>query len=273
MEEMQASMEEWGRTILDYSPKLVAGVIVLVVGMKVAGKVVKFIRSKMEKGPLGPEMVPFIMSIINALLKMVVILIAAGIIGVKIASFMTLLAAMTFAIGMSLQGSLANVASGILILIFKPYKNGDFISIGDHNGMVREIQIINTIITSFDNEDIIIPNASAISDVIVNSTGNDGYVRIDFDVHMPYDESFDKVKKIILNQLSAVDEVLQDPAPMVGIKAFESHTIVVTVRPYATIRNYETAFFKCTEAVKHGLGKNNIKMSYSEGIELGDIGE
>lgn len=273
MEELQKSIQSWGKEILDYSPKLILGVVVLVVGLRLAEKLMKVIRVKMADSSLSPEIIPFLLSVIGVSLKMMAILIAASIIGVETASFMTIIAALTFAIGMSLQGSLSNIASGILILIFKPYKNGDYISIGDHKGMVKEIQILNTVVNSLQNENIIIPNSNAISDVIVNSSGVDGIVRIDFDIHMPYNENFDKIKKITLEALNKIEYVLKDPAPLVGIKAFESHTILVTIRPYCKVQDYEKAYFMSTESVKNAFGKNNIQMSYSEGIELGDIAE
>lgn len=271
MEELQKSIQSWGKDILDYSPKLILGVIVLVIGLRLVAKLMKIISVKLDNSSLSPEILPFLLSVIGITLKMTVILIAASIIGVQTASFMTIIAALTFAIGMSLQGSLSNIASGILILIFKPYKNGDYISIGDHKGVVKEVQIINTVIRSLENENIIIPNSNAISDVIVNSSGEDGMVRIEFDIHMPYNENFDKVKTIVLDALHNIKYVLADPAPLVGIKTFESHSIIVTVRPYCRVQDYEYAYYMSTEAVKNALGQNNIKMSYSEGIELGDI--
>lgn len=269
---IRTKLEGVFQSLLEWSPKLVGSVLVLVIGLWLVGKILKIIKQSFDRSSLSPEIKPFLLSIISTGMKIAVILMAAGILGVQTSSFVAMLAAVGFAVGMALQGSLGHIAGGILILIFKPYKVGDFITIGDHKGFVDGVQIINTILRTLDNETVIIPNGTAISDVIINSTDEDGMVRLNINIYMPYEERFDKVESIIKVALKSCPHIQQDPAPMIGIGTFDTHSVVVDIRPYCLVEDYEIAYFEATQAVKSGFGENGIKVAYSEGVELGTIG-
>ncbi len=258
--------------IISWSPKFVGAILVLFIGFWIANKVINLIRVSFEKTSLSEEIKPFLISLISAVIKIAVVLIAAGILGVETSSFVAMLAAVGFAVGMALQGSLGHIAAGILILVFKPYKVGDFITIGDHKGFVTGVQIINTMLRTLDNETVIIPNGTAISDVIVNSTDDDGMTRLNIEVYMPYEEQYSKIEGIIQTALDNCQYVQKEPAPLIGIGTFDTHSIVVDVKPYALVEDYENAYFEATQAIKYAMGAHNIKVAYSEGVELGPIG-
>lgn len=258
--------------ILEWSPRIFAALAVLVISWWIIRKIEKFIKGRLQGSKLDPTIKPFIMSMFSIGLKLVLIAIIAGVLGIKTASFVAVFGALVFAVGMALQGSLGHVASGFLLLIFKPYKVGDFITIGDNSGFVKEIQIINTIIESLDNEVVIIPNGMAIGEVIVNSSGEDGLVRFNVEFFMPYEESYAKVQKIIKEALTDCQYVSNTKEALIGIGAFESHNIKVEIKPYCTIEDYEKAMIEVSEKVKSAMGKNNVKAAYSEGVELGPIG-
>ncbi len=179
---------------------------------------------------------------------------------------------MGFAVGMALQGSLANFASGILILIFKPYKVGDYVEMADKFGKVLSIQIFNTVVESPGHKTHVIPNGKVLEDAVTNMSTK-GSIRLELVVTMPYSESFAKVKSIIMKELDASSLVLDNPAPEVGIINYDSHYVEVAVWPYVDPEDYWEAQFEIYARIKKTFHENGIKMAYSEGVELGDIGE
>lgn len=271
MEDLTSKFDGLIKMAIEYTPKLILALIVLLIGLWVINKLVRIIGISLDQSGLGEDIIPFLKSAISIGLKVLLIFTVAGIVGIETTSFVAALAAVGFAVGMALQGSLGNLAAGILILIFKPYKVGDFISVGEDSGFVKEVQILNTIINKLDNKHVVIPNGMAISDVITNASGNES-IRAEFHVYMPYEETFPKVKDIILNALKSTPKVLEDPAPFVGIETFDTHSIQLVVRPYCRIEDYEDVYYGATEKVKAAMGSNGIKVAYSEGVELGPIG-
>lgn len=271
-EELLKFANDYGKKIIEFLPQFVLAVIVLVFGMMIVKRLISILEKAIDKSKLSHNIKPFLNSFINVVLKGVLWLIVLAIIGVKTAGLMTLVAALGFGIAMALQGSLGNLAAGILIMLFRPYKIGDFISIGDDKGWVKEIQLLNTVITSLENQDVIIPNGTAISENVINSSNN-ANVRLEFTVYMPYNESFPKVKELIKKELLQTPLILSDPEPIIGIEEFDTHSIKISVRPFTLVQNAETAFFNATEAVKRAMGANHIKVAYSEGVEMGNIAE
>lgn len=256
---------------VQYAPKLVGAVLVLLVGLRVVNYLSRMLQRAMEKSGVGPEIRPFLISIVSVLLKVLLIFSVAGIVGIETTSFVAMLAAAGFAIGIALQGSLENFAAGVLILIFKPYKVGDLIEVQDQMGHVLEVQIFNTVIKTLDNRTVIIPNRMANSDIITNLTAL-GKLRVEIEVSMPYSEDFDKVKGIILEALKETPGVLEAPVPTVGIQTFDSHSILLAVWPYALTEDYWSVKFEAARQIKAAMGRNGIKVAYSEGVELGEIG-
>ncbi len=257
---------------LQYAPKLVMAILVLLVGLWVINKLVDIIAKAMERGGVSRDIQPFLQSMIGVMLKVMLLFSVAGIVGIETTSFVAVLAAAGFAIGMALQGSLGNFAAGVMILIFKPYRVDDVIQIGDDLGHVSEIQIFHTIIKTFDNKMVIVPNGTAISDVITNfsSTKN---IRVDMNINVPFDVDMDKVIGIIKEALLNTPKVLKDPAPVVGINEFDSHYIQMAMWPYCEVEDYWDVYFDAKKNVLQALGRNNIKVAYSEGVEMGDIGK
>ncbi len=272
MEDLQALIQSLLKSILEWSPRFISAIIIFMIGWYLIGKVEKMTKSRIGKSNLNETLKPFTFSVISIGLKLILLAILASVIGIKTTSFVAVLGALVFAVGMALQGTLGHIASGLLLLIFRPYSVGDFITIGDYQGFVQEIQIINTIILSLDNEEVIIPNGMAIGDVIINSTGDDGNMRFTVEFFMPYEEKFSTIQKVTQEAVSNC-QLLENNEPLIGISAFESHSIKVDVKAFCKIENYEKAFFELSENVKASMGKNGIKVAYSEAVELGPIGE
>jgi len=257
---------------VSYAPKLLLAIVVLIIGLIVLSRFKSMVKNMMIKANWDRDLVPFLSSMLDVLLKALLFLTVAEIIGIKTASFLALLAAAGFAIGMALQGSLGNFASGVMVLIFKPYKTGDLIEIADSRGWVKEIQIFNTILRTATNQTVIVPNGLATSGKIINHSTN-GFIRVDLFNAIPYDEDFIKVEKAILEEVALIPEVLKDPEASVGIEEFDSHNIKIGTFLHAKPEHYWDVYYKAHIAIKNALGKNDVKMAYSEGIELGSIGK
>ena len=255
----------------EFLPKVLLAVIGLIIGLKVITRLVRLIEKAFARSGMGDDIRPFLISLINIALKILLIFVIAGTVGIETTSIVALLGAAAFAVGIALQGSLENFAAGILVLLYKPYRVGDLIEVQDQMGYVHQIQIFNTIITTLDNKTVIIPNSMANSDIITNYSEK-GFLRVDLSVSMPYEEDFERVQEILMAALHELPNVLEEPAPQVGIKEFDSHSITLAVWPYAKTEDYWDVYFAANKAIKKALSKAGVKVAYSEGIELGKIG-
>jgi len=258
--------------VVFFLPKILLAGLILWVGFKVVKKLVKLVGIALEKTGFSETLRPFLSSTVSVILKGAVLFAIASIIGADLTGLMAILAAVGFAVGMALQGSLGNFASGILILTLKPYKIGDWIQLDDKFGRVEEIGIFSTDVLTPGNKILIIPN-SKITDSVVTNFSEKGKIRLELQVTMPYDESFPRVKKIITEALLELPKVLKEPLPDIGIENFDSHSVQLLVRPYVAPNDYWDVIFESNKAIKSAFSANNIKVAYSEGVEMGAIGE
>lgn len=271
-EKIQYYIDQASDSIITYAPKLALAVIILLVGIRLINRTVNFAISSMSKRGYGDDLLPFIGSIVSIGLKLALFFVVAATLGFDTAGLLTVIAAASFAVGLALQGSLSNFAAGILILIFRPYRVGDWIKVDDFFGKVTEIQIFNTILGTPGNKTLIVPNGQIVDNVVTNFS-EQGQVRLELQLLMAYEESFPKIKAIITEALAGCDLILQETAPQVGLESYDTHNIVVAVRPFVRPDEYWEATFQVNEAIKTALSRNGIKMAYSEGVELGVIGE
>jgi small conductance mechanosensitive channel len=255
-----------------FVPKLAGALLVVLIGFWVVKKVAAVVKLSLEKANFSKEITPFVISFLNIGLKLFVLLAAAGMVGIETASIVGILAAAGFAVGLALQGSLGNFAAGIIVMVFRPYKVGDIVEVHGKFGKVEEIHIFNTILTTPGLKTLIVPNGKVIEDTITNFSAKSA-IRLELAVTMPYEESFPKVKEVVLNTLRSIPLVLQNPAPEVGIERFDSHNIVVAVRPFIKPDDYWDGIFEVHRAIKTAFYQNSIKVAYSDGVELGVVGE
>ncbi len=256
---------------VSFAPKLAGAVFIIAIGFWLVKKLALLTRLSLEKANFSKEVTPFLVSFVNIGLRVIVLLAAAGLIGIETTSIVGILAAAGFAVGLALQGSLGNFAAGILVLVLRPYKVGDMVEVNGKFGQVEEIHIFNTILSTPGLKTLIIPNGKVIEDTIINFSEK-GIIRLELSVSIPYEENFPKVRDIILASLQEVPRVLDTPEPQVGIASFESHTVLLSVRPYILPNDYWDSIFEVHQAIKAALSHNGIKMAYSEGVELGPIG-
>ncbi|MCF6350916.1 MAG: mechanosensitive ion channel family protein [Flavobacteriaceae bacterium] len=259
-------------SIIKFAPNIIGAILVLWIGFKVIKKVMDLVENLFNKSNLSDTIRPFIISILAVILKVAVILAAAGIAGVDLSIFATIIGASVLAIGLSLQGSLGNLASGLLVLSLKPYKVNDWIDIDGKFGKVSEIGIFSTTVITPGNKTLIIPNSKATSDVITNYSEKN-IIRLEINITMPYSESYPKVKDIILKAIAPIAQILEEPKTEIGIEGYDSHSVQIVVRPYVQPDNYWRVTFACYENIKKAFSENEIQVAYSEGVELGKIGE
>jgi len=261
MELLTEKMGTMVENLIAWAPKLVGAIAVLLIGLWIIGGLVKAARKAMVKSGLDQDVVPFLSSLISVLLKVMLVMSVAGMVGVETTSFVALIGMAGLAIGMALQGTLGHFASGVMILLFKPYKVGDLVDMQGTVGTVEEIQVFNTIVQSLDNKRVIIPNGTATSGLITNLSAYDK-LRVDLNVAMPYEEDFDKVQKIIMDAVKATPKVMSEFEPTVEIEKFDAHNILLAVRPYATTGDYWDVYFGAYKNIKAALGKHGIKVAY-----------
>lgn len=260
MEKLNFDLTALWNTVLAWSPKIVAAILVLAIGFWMVKMITNMIGKSLIKSGIDADLIPFLKSLVNVLLKILVVLTAAGVVGIEITAFAALLAGAGLAIGAAMSGTLGHFASGVMILIFKPYKVGDLVDIQGTVGHVNEIHVFNTIINTPDNKKVIIPNAIATSGIMTNLSSN-GKLRVDLNVAMPYEEDFDKVKNIIKKALNNVSSKLPDE-PTIEIEKFDENNVLLAVRPYATDATYWDVYFNSYKEIKKAFGEAGIEVAY-----------
>lgn len=260
---------EWLQNMAyDIIPKLGLAILILIIGFTIVKRINRLISSWFDKSKIDKSIQPFLSSIISISLKLIVIFSAVNVAGFETSSFVAVLAAAGFAIGIALQGSLANFASGILILIFKPYKVDEYIEVHGRLGKVKEIQIFNTILETFENETIVVPNKMCTDDLVINYSKL-GKIKLKLSFHLPYDEDLGKVSSIVSQILEETKDVFHEPKPEHGILQFESHSMNYGVWPYCKPEDMHRLVFEINASIKAKLKQNGIRVAYSEGVEFG----
>ncbi len=249
--------------ILDYAPKLALAIITLLIGLWVIGLVGKLLKVSMEKSKVDPTLVPFISSLVGWILKLLLFISVASMIGIATTSFIAVLGAAGLAIGLALQGSLANFAGGVLIMIFKPYRVGDLIEAQGQLGTVKEVQIFNTILVNFESKQIIIPNGLMSNGTITNYSA-EGLIRVDLTVGISYDADVEKAKSVLLDVMNNHSLVVNEPAPFVGVNGFGDSSVDLVVRPHCKPEDYWDVYFDINEQIKIALDSNNIAIPFPQ---------
>ena len=246
-----------------YGIKVVAAVVIFIVGRWVAKAIANFIKKMMTKSNTDETLVKFVGSLCYIALLAFVIIAALNQLGIQTTSFIAILGAAGLAIGLALQGSLGNFASGVLMIIFKPFKVGDFIEGAGTAGTVEEIQIFTTQLKTPDNKTIIVPNAKMTGDNITNYTMK-GTRRVDFVFGIGYEDDIDKARKVIEEIIATDDRVLKDPAPMVAVSELADSSVNFVARAWTSADDYWGFYFDTTENVKKQFDAGGISIPYPQ---------
>ncbi len=263
METIQSYLNQVIDLVVAYGGKILLAIIVLLVGLWVIKRVVKAINKNMEKRHVDESLRPFLRSLIDALLKVMLFISVAGMVGVEMTSFIAVLGAAGLAVGLALQGSLANFAGGVLILLLKPFKVGDYIDSGSHSGYVREIQIFYTYITTFQNEEIIIPNGQLSNNSVKNYSFHDTR-RLDMLFGIGYGDSMSKAKGILEEIIQSDDRILKDPAHMVFVENLNDSSVDIRIRVWTKNENYWDVWVDMSEKVKSAFDEKGVSIPFPQ---------
>ena len=243
--------------------KLVVAIVVLLVGFKVVNILGKrFEKSKFYER-LDPTARTFFKSFITITLKIVLVIVSAIIVGVPMASLVAVIGSAGLAIGLALQGSLSNIAGGFIILVFKPFKVGDFISTADATGTVESINIFYTKIATIDNKVVQIPN-SIISNQTLSDYSTKELRRVDLEFSTSYDCDFEEVKKILMSVAEKHELVLKSPVPEARLNKHADSSLNFILRVWCENANYWAVYFDMVEGVKKAFDENNIEIPYNQ---------
>jgi small conductance mechanosensitive channel len=271
----QTLLDFWAKyspIIIQYTTKVIIALIVLWIGLRLIRKASHILRLSLRKAGFADNIAPFLTSMGDISLKVVLALTVASILGIETASFVAALAAAGFAIGLALQGSLGNFAAGIIIIVFRPYKIGDWVEINEKFGKVEGIQIFNTTIVTPGNKTMIVPNGKVIEGIVTNYSEK-GSIRIELNLMIPYEESYPKVEQLLYAVLNQNNYVLKDPAPILGIVEYHANGLLIRIRPSIDPQNYWESMHSIYADIKIGLNQMGIKHPYPDGVQLADIGE
>lgn len=255
-------MNKFSALVTEYTPKVIGAILTLIIGFWIIGMIVNGVKRLMKSRDVDATIQPFLASLISVGLKVMLLLSVAEMFGVETTSFVAIFGALAFAIGMALQGSLGHFASGVLILIFKPYKVGDLVEIGGgKTGSVVEVQVFNTILATLDNKRIIVPNGVVTGNVITNISGQ-GEIGVELTFGIGYDDNIDEARKIILEVGKRCEWILDEPKQGVVVAELGDSSVNLATRPFVKSEHYWDAFFYMQENVKKEFDKADIGIPY-----------
>ncbi len=263
MESVESISEKIYELIMTFGPRLIGAVITLIIGWWIIKIVQKAIRKGFEKREMEPSLKGFLNSMIGILLKTMLIISVVGMMGVEMTSFIAVLGAAGLAVGMALSGTMQNFAGGVMILLFKPFKVGDFIDAQGHTGTVNEIQIFNTILKTPDNKTIIIPNGGLSTSSMTNFS-TEPRRRVDFLFGIGYGDDVDKAKTVLLGLIDKDERILKDPEPFIAVSELGDSSVNIVVRVWAEAVNYWGIYFDLTENVYKTFDKEGLNIPFPQ---------
>ena len=247
--------------VMAYAPKVVLAIITLVVGLWLINRFVKVLDSKL--GKKDPTLNSFLCGLIGAILKILLLISVASMVGIATTSFVAIIGAAGLAVGLALQGSLGNFAGGVLILIFKPFKVGDTIEAQGFLGAVREISILYTIVDTFDNRRVVIPNGSLSNASLTNVSYYDTR-RCDMTFGIGYGDDIDKAKAIIKRCLDEDERILPEPEPRIAVAGLGDNSVDIMVRPWTKTDDLWPVYWDMHEKIKKAFDAEGITIPFPQ---------
>lgn len=264
---MEEYIEKGESLFIEYAPNVLMALVILVIGLFAIKVIVNTSKKLMAKSGLDVTLQKFLGNLASWALKILLFIIVIAKLGVETTSFAAILAAAGLAVGLALQGSLANFAGGVLIMIFKPIRIGDLIEAQGEIGVVKEIEIFTTKLTGLSNKEIIIPNGSLSNGNIVNYS-TEGTRRVDLVFGVDYAADIKQTKNVLINVLTSHPKVLKDPAPAVTVSELADSSVNFAVRPWCKTEDYWTVYFDVTENAKIALDEAGIEIPYPHQVNV-----
>lgn len=248
---------------VDIGGRILGALIIFIVGRFIISFLNKLVKRVLEKRKVDAGIQSFVRSLVNILLMVLLIVAIVDKLGIETTSFAALLASAGVAVGMALSGNLQNFAGGLIILLFRPYKVGDWIEAQNESGTVREIQIFHTILTTADNKTVYIPNGSASSGVIVNYS-NEKTRRVDWVVGVEYGEDYARVEETARRIVAADRRILADPAPFIALDALDASSVNVRIRVWVKNSDYWGVYYDIQRAIYDEFNKAGIGFPFPQ---------
>lgn len=254
---------EIGALVTTYGIRLLTALIVLVIGLWIVGKISRAFGKMMQKREVDKSLQGFLRSLVSILLKVLVFITVLGMLGVQMTSFIAILGAAGLAVGLALSGTLQNFAGGVMILLFKPFKAGDFIDAQGYMGTVAEIQIFNTILNTVDNKVIYIPNGGLATGSLTNFSQKETR-RVDWTFGIGYGDSYQKARQLLFGLIEADKRILKDPAPFIALSNLNDSSVDIVVRAWVNAPDYWAVFFDMNEKVYETFAKEGLNIPFPQ---------
>jgi len=248
---------------MNYGPKIVAAILVLIVGSWVVKGITKAIDKAMAKSKMDESLRPFLLGMANMLLKVMLVISVLGMLGIEMTSFVAVLGAAGLAVGMALSGTLQNFAGGVMILLFRPFKKGDVVEAQGYIGSVAEIQIFNTILKTPDNKTIIIPNGGLSTGSMINYSTEERR-RVDWTIGVGYGDDLDQARAVIKAMCDADSRILKDPEVFIAVAELADSSVNFAVRAWVKSEDYWAVFFDMNENVYKTFNKEGLNIPYPQ---------
>ena len=261
---LRDGLRELTEMTVGFVPKLLVAILILWVGMKLAKMVRKLIIKALERRNAEPSLKSFLGSLVDVLLKAMIIIMAMDVVGIKATSFIALLGAMGLAIGMALQGTLQNFAGGVIILLMKPFKVGDYIECGQFKGYIQEIRIFHTVMRPFNGRTIVIPNSELSNKSLINHTKEEN-IRLDVVASVAYGSDLEKVKEVLMEVINNEPLIQTEPkAPVVAVSELGNSSVDLSMWMWVKVEDYWTVWLRIRENIYNAFYRNNITIPFPQ---------
>lgn len=263
MSDLQVVTETLITRSVEYAPRLLLAAIILIAGLWLTGRLVRLFRTSAARRSLDPNLVPFLAAGIRVVLLVMLVISVAGMVGIATTSFVAVLGAAGLAVGLALQGSLANLAGGVLILAFRPFRVGDVIEAQGVTGAVQEIQVFHTVVKTFDFKSIFLPNGALSNDKIINHS-LEGRRKVDWTFGIGYGDDIDHARQVIIDTLFSDDRIVDREEPFVHVRALGESSVDLVVRAEVAGEDYWTVYFEGLEKVKKAFDAAGISIPFPQ---------
>ena len=250
---------------VEFGINLAIALVIFYVGRIAVSLVVRGLRKIMQRQEVDRTLETFVCNLVRIALLVVVIIAAISQLGIQTTSFIAIFGAAGLAVGLALQGSLSNFASGVLIVLFRPYKVGDYVEAAGIAGTIQQVQILTTILTTPDNKQIIVPNSQIMDSIITNYSANDTR-RVDMVVGVSYDDDLDEVRRTIQDLIAKENRILQEPECTIAVSALADSSVNFVIRPWVRAEDYWGVTFDLTEAIKKRFDKEGISFPFPQQV-------
>ncbi len=248
---------------VNFGKNLIVAILIFYIGRFIVRLVVRGMSRVMDRQQVDQTLQKFVGNLVSMALMVVVIIAAIGALGIQTTSFIAIFGAAGLAVGLALQGSLSNFAAGVLIVLFRPYKVGDYVEAAGIAGSVEEVQILTTVLKTPDNKKIIVPNSQIMDSIITNYSANDTR-RVDLTIGVSYSDDLDKVHATLRELVNADERILKDPECLIAVQALADSSVNFVVRPWVASGDYWGVYFDLTEAVKKRFDDEGISFPFPQ---------